>query len=101
MQTNVPPFSSPVVNAGGAWLYKFTEPGLCDFYYAPHHMLGMAGRIFVGDPAEVGVPDYEDTFVGDPGPPQLLTPFSKAFLETELDHFSETNEDCEWPWLTP
>ena len=24
----VPPFSSPVVEAGGAWLYEFAEPGL-------------------------------------------------------------------------
>lgn len=97
----VPPFSSPVVNAGGAWLYRFSKPGLYDFYCAPHHILGMAGRIFVGDPADVGVPAYEDTFEGEEGPPPILPPFSKAFLEEELNHFSGSNEDCEWPWLTP
>lgn len=96
-----PPFSSPVLSAGGAWLYQFINPGLYDYYCGPHHVLGMAGRIFVGDAAEVGVPDYEDIFQGSEGPPPILAPFSKGFLETELNHFSASNEACEWPWLTP
>lgn len=95
------PFSSPVVGAGGAWLYRFEEPGLYDVYCAPHHILGMTMRLVVGDLAEEDVPDYEDTFEGSEGPPPLLAPFSKAFLEEELAAFSDGNEDCEWVWLTP
>ncbi|WP_435348466.1 cupredoxin domain-containing protein [Haloarchaeobius sp. HRN-SO-5] len=100
---NVPPFSSPVVNAGGAWLYRFDRPGLYDLYCAPHHILGMNMRIVVGDLAEEDVPAYEDTFQGSQGPPPLLAPFSEAFLEGELQHFSDPNENQspEWVWLTP
>lgn len=101
----VPPFSSPVVNAGGAWLYRFDVEGLYDLYCGPHHVLGMNMRIVVGDPDkwDGGVPDYEDTFEGDPGPPPLLPPFSKEFLESELRRFSEPqeNRNAEWVWLTP
>ena len=93
-----PPFSSPVVSAGGAWLYQFEHEGLYDVYCAPHHILGMSMRIVVGDLAPDDVPEYEDTFdATDP----LLAPFSKEFLETELNAFSGSNEDCEWVWLTP
>ncbi|MFD1645780.1 cupredoxin domain-containing protein [Haloarchaeobius litoreus] len=99
----VPPFSSPVVGAGGAWLYRFDEPGLYDVFCAPHHILGMAMRLVVGELAEEDVPSYEDTFQGDPGPPPLLAPFSKQFLEGELEHFSRPGENVnlEWVWLTP
>ncbi|WP_209309517.1 cupredoxin domain-containing protein [Haloarcula amylovorans] len=98
---DVPPFSSPVVSAGGAWLYRFEESGLYDLFCAPHHILGMAMRVVVGDLAEEDVPGYEDTFEGTEGPPPLLAPFSKQFLEHELERFSGGNEDCEWVWLTP
>ncbi|MFC6989881.1 plastocyanin/azurin family copper-binding protein [Haloplanus sp. GCM10025708] len=102
---NVPPFSSPVVNAGGAWLYEFTEPGLYDVYCGPHHILGMVMRLVVGDPENWagGVPDYEDTFEGSAGPPPILAPFGKEFLEDELNTFSEPheNKNPEWVWLTP
>jgi plastocyanin len=120
----VPPFSSPVVNAGGAWLYQFNEEGLYDMYCAAHHVLGMAMRIVVGEMGEEEVPDYEDTFEGSAGPPPLLAPFSKEFLEEELHNFTEfidgentverdgesdgenvveksVNKGCEWVWLTP
>ncbi|MFC4541214.1 plastocyanin/azurin family copper-binding protein [Halosolutus amylolyticus] len=96
----VPPFSSPVLNLGSAWLYEFTEPGVYDVYCGPHHVLGMSMRIVVGDLAEEDVPEYEDTFEGSDEPP-LLAPFSKAFLEHELNATTEGNEDCEWAWLTP
>lgn len=99
----VPPFSSPVVNAGGAWLYRFEKEGLYDMYCAPHHILGMAMRIVVGDLDEP--PDYEDTFEGSSGPPPLLAPFSKASLEREMNAFTAfvdaESQDCEWVWLTP
>lgn len=101
---DVPPFSSPVVNAGGAWLYEFETEGLYDLYCGPHHILGMTMRIVVGDLESEDVPDYEDTFEGTEGSedsPPLLAPFSKEFLEHELHAFSDQNEDCEWVWLTP
>jgi len=99
----VPPFSSPLVGVGGAWLYRFDEPGLYDVFCAPHHLLGMAMRLVVGELAEGDVPAYEDEFTTDPGPPPLLAPFSKGFIEGELEHYSEPGENAnlEWSWLTP
>ncbi|WP_254766039.1 plastocyanin/azurin family copper-binding protein [Salinilacihabitans rarus] len=96
----VPPFSSPVLTIGSAWLYEFTEPGVYDVYCGPHHVLGMSMRIVVGDLAADDLPEYADTFEGSDEPP-LLAPFSKAFLEHELNATTEGNEDCEWAWLTP
>jgi plastocyanin len=99
-----PPFSSPIVNAGGAWLYRFEQQGLYDLYCGPHHILGMVMRVVVGDMSEENVPAYEDTFEGREGgeeQPPLMAPFSKQFLEHELNEFSEQNENCEWVWLTP
>lgn len=99
----VPPFSSPVISAGGAWLYRFETEGLYDMYCGPHHILGMALRIVVGDLEEV--PDYENTFQGSQGPPPLLAPFSKEALEHELEAFTAfvdaDAQDSEWVWLTP
>jgi hypothetical protein len=91
-----------VINVEGAWLYEFDTEGLYDVYCAPHHILGMAMRMVVGDLAEGDVPAYEDTFEGSEEPP-LLAPFSTEFLETELEHFSRpgTNVRSEWVWLTP
>lgn len=97
---NTPPFSSPVLNVDGAWLYEFDGQGVYDLYCGPHHVLGMNMRIVVGDLAEDEVPDYVDTFEGSEDPP-LLAPFSKEFLEHELNATSDHNEDCEWSWVTP
>lgn len=101
---NVPPFSSPIVNAGGAWFYRFEREGVYDLYCGPHHVLGMVMRIVVGDLSRGDVPAYESTFEGREGgedQPPLEAPFSKAFLERELNEFSDQNENCEWVWLTP
>lgn len=98
----MPPFSSPVLNAGGAWLYEFDETGVYDMYCGPHHILGMVMRIVSGDVDDA--PEYVDTFEGREGSedePPLLAPFSKEFLEHELNATSEENEDCEWSWVTP
>jgi plastocyanin len=97
---NVPPFSSPVVNAEGAWLYRFEEPGLYDLFCAPHHVFGMCGRVVVDDLAADDVPDYESTFAGSEDPP-LFAPWSKEVMNHELNAFSERNEDAEWPYMTP
>lgn len=98
----VPPFSSPVVNARGAWFYQFEEEGLYDLYCAPHHILGMTMRIVVGVLDEEDEPEYEDTFEGSEDLP-LLPPFSKEMLEEELEVFSEPGKNVrpEWVWLTP
>ena len=98
----VPPFSSPVINAGGAWLYEFEQEGLYDLYCTPHHILGMTIRLVVGDLDDGDVLEYEDTFEGSEDPP-LLPPFSKAMLEHELEAFSKpgNNVRSEWVWLTP
>lgn len=96
----VAPFSSPVLNVGGAWLYRFEEEGVYDLYCGPHHILGMNMRIVVGDIEEEDLPDYADTFEGSQDPP-LLAPFSREFLEHELNASNEGNEDCEWTFLTP
>lgn len=98
-----PHFSSPVLNAGGAWLYQFEREGVYDLYCGPHHVLGMVMRVIVGELDEENVPEYESSFQPEQpeaGPP-LLPPFSKEFLEHELNALSDANEDCEWPWLTP
>lgn len=47
---DVPPFSSPVINAGGFWLYQFDSPGTYDLFCAPHEFFGMVMRLVVGDP---------------------------------------------------
>lgn len=96
----VPPFSSPVLNVGGAWLYQFDHEGVYDMYCGPHHVLGMNMRIVVGELATEDVPDYVDTFEGSQDPP-LLAPFSKEFLEHELNASNEENEGCEWTFMTP
>ena len=44
-----PPFSSPVLTAGGYWLYTFEEEGVYDFHCAPHEVYGHVGRIVVGE----------------------------------------------------
>ena len=98
----VPPFSSPVLSVGAAWLYQFDEPGVYDVYCGPHHVLGMVMRLVVGDVEEL--PEYVGTFEGQPAAddqPLLFAPFSKAFLEHELNAVSDVNDDCEWPWVTP
>jgi len=98
----VPPFSSPVLNAGGAWLYRFDTEGVYDVYCSSHHLLGMVMRLVVGDVETT--PAYVGTFEGQPATddqPLLFAPFSQAFLEGELNAVSDANDDCEWPWVTP
>ncbi|MDY6819031.1 MAG: plastocyanin/azurin family copper-binding protein [Halobacteriales archaeon] len=61
-----PPFSSPLMNAGGFWLYEFDSPGLYDLFCAPHELFGMVMRIVVGDPSD---PNYDGTFGSSGRPP--------------------------------
>lgn len=82
---DVPPFSSPVINDGGFWLYEFDSPGTYDVFCAPHEPFGMVMRLVVGDPDD---PQYDDTFEQTGRPP-----FSRA----ELTLLGVT----EWPFSAP
>jgi plastocyanin len=56
----VPPFSGPMLPAGGYWLYTFEKPGVYEMNCAPHEMFGMVMRIVVGEvsgPAAQPLPD--------------------------------------------
>ena len=46
---DVPPFSAPVLSAGGYWLYTFDQPGVYELHCAPHEVYGHAMRIVVGE----------------------------------------------------
>lgn len=72
-----PPFSSPVINAGGFWLYQFDSPGTYDIFCAPHEFFGMVMRIVVGDPDDA---DYDNTFGPGGPPPQPRPPVSRPEL---------------------
>ncbi len=43
-----PPFSAPVLPAGGYWLYTFEHEGVYDYHCGPHEAFGHAGRIVAG-----------------------------------------------------
>ncbi|WP_157971574.1 cupredoxin domain-containing protein [Halorussus litoreus] len=88
-----PPFSSPIVAVGGAWLYRFDHEGVYDLYCGPHHVLGMVMRVVVGDVDEDEYPDYLET-------PEELPPFDEEF-ETLLVQFSDETESVEWVFPTP
>ncbi|MFB6164573.1 MAG: plastocyanin/azurin family copper-binding protein [Haloarculaceae archaeon] len=96
---NAVPFSSPTVAVGGAWLYRFDEPGVYDVYCGPHHAFGMAGRVVVGD-GSGEPPGYVDDF-SVPDDAEIPAPYSRQMLEGELNEFSRRNGDAEWVWLTP
>jgi plastocyanin len=57
---SVPPFSGPMLPAGGYWLYTFEKPGVYEMNCAPHEVFGMVMRIVVGEvsgPAAAPLPD--------------------------------------------
>lgn len=90
---DAPPFSSPIVTVGGAWLYQFDHEGVYDLYCGPHHILGMVMRIVVGDLDESEYPEYLET-------PEEIPPFGKEF-EHLLVQFSDETENVEWVFPTP
>ncbi|MFC4448199.1 cupredoxin domain-containing protein [Halorussus aquaticus] len=89
----VPPFSSPIVSVGGAWLYRFDSEGVYDLYCGPHHVLGMVMRVVVGELDEADYPAYLET-------PETIPPFGEEF-ENILVQFSDVNEEVEWVFPTP
>lgn len=88
-----PPFSSPIVTAGGAWLYRFEHEGVYDLYCGPHQILGMVMRVVVGDLDESEYPEYLET-------PEEIPPFGEEF-EHLLVQFSDETEAVEWVFPTP
>ncbi|MFC6976934.1 plastocyanin/azurin family copper-binding protein [Halomicroarcula sp. GCM10025709] len=73
---DVPPLSSPVIGAGGSWLYQFDSPGTYDLFCAPHEFFGMVMRIVVGDPDSS---EYDGDF-GPAGPQGPRPPVSGPAL---------------------
>ncbi|MFB6310868.1 MAG: plastocyanin, partial [Salinirussus sp.] len=71
------PFSSPVINAGGFWLYRSESPGTYDVFCAPHEFFGMVMRLVVGDPDDS---DYDGDFGPSGPPPQPRPPVSRVEL---------------------
>lgn len=56
----MPPFSGPILPAGGYWLYTFEEEGVYEVNCAPHEGFGMVMRLVGGDvagPAAEPLPD--------------------------------------------
>lgn len=109
----VPPFSGPMLPAGGYWLYTFEKPGVYEMNCAPHEVFGMVMRIVVGEvsgPAARPLPDLCATppAGADPGAhagPALRVPEFTAytvFTDPALapDHIVE-NGSVSWDELTP
>lgn len=86
---DTPPFSSPVINAGGFWLYRFESAGTYDVFCAPHEPFGMVARLVVGDP-DTGA--YDGSFGPAGPPPDPRPPASRG----ELDALGVTS----WPFPT-
>ncbi len=72
-----PPFSSPLLPIGGAWLYHFDVPGTYDLLCAPHEYFGMVMRVVVGDPDDDA---YDGSFGPGGPPPQPRPPVSRPEL---------------------
>lgn len=84
---DAPPFSSPVINGGGFWLYRFDDPGTYDIFCGPHEQYGMVIRVVVGDPNS---DDYDDTFAQTGRPP--ISRAELTFIGVEEFPFPTPNE---------
>ena len=75
-------FSSPYLEkAGDKWSYTFEDEGIFEYHCLPHIMMGMRGKILVGDISKnlaMNIPNYEE---------------AKAYRDAMLDFFDE--EDFE------
>lgn len=59
------PWDSSYLMPGETFALRLTEPGVYDYFCAPHEMAGMVGRIIVGHPAGPGTLAF-DYFLGLP-----------------------------------
>ncbi|WP_049998220.1 cupredoxin domain-containing protein [Halococcus sediminicola] len=110
----VPPFSGPMLPAGGYWLYTFEKPGVYEMNCAPHEYFGMVMRIVVGEvsgPAAEPLPDLCAAPAEDAGTeeahagPELRLPELTAYTvlsDSALDpeHIVERGR-VDWDELAP
>lgn len=75
-------FSSPYLEkAGDKWSYTFDDEGIFEYHCLPHIMMGMRGRILVGNIANnlaMNIPSYEE---------------SKSYRDAMLEFFDEDDFD--------
>lgn len=90
------PFTSPMINAGGFWLYRFDHPGTYDIYCSPHQFFAMVMRIVVGDPDSE---EYDDEF-GEPGL-GARPPTASEDLEGLVAGFTDIESPEDVDWLLP
>lgn len=57
-----------LVEPGSQFSVTLTEPGVYDYYCAPHEAAGMVGRIIVGEPSGPGAQPYDYFLAQDPRP---------------------------------
>ena len=73
-------------SAGDKWSHTFTESeGVYEYHCVPHVMMGMRGRIFVGDISKnlaMNIPTYEQT-------KQYRDAMLEFFDEDDFDHMPE------------
>jgi hypothetical protein len=62
------PWDSSFLMPGQAFALRLTEPGVYDYFCAPHEMAGMVGRIILGHPGGPGAQAF-DYFRKLPDPP--------------------------------
>jgi plastocyanin len=91
----VPPFSSPVLNAGAYWLYTFEIPGVYDLYCGPHEAFGHVMRVVVGT-----TEGYEP--LPDPcaAPPKEMPTETETEVPTETETPTATMTETETPTAT-
>lgn len=73
-------FTSPVMNTGDSWLYRFVTPGIYDIMCLPHYGLGMVMRVVVTKPnGSVPTDTYDDSSL----PPAVKAVFNAPELEPQ------------------
>lgn len=87
-------FTSPVMNNGDSWLYRFVTPGIYDIMCLPHYGFGMVVRVVVTGPND-SVP--EDTYDNS----SLSGPVKAVFGAEEMEPSNIVSEGTvAWEDLT-
>ena len=103
-----PPFSAPVLPAGGYWLYTFEREGVYDYHCGPHEVFGHVGRIVAGSAKGFEpLPDLCAGQGGGGGASETETPSEggetetpAAETETPSEEGGEGGEEARLPFLT-